>query len=419
MSKLATHLTAFLGIFSVAHVSAQEAMREMLNNRAMPGPAQFENQDYTFKVKDLRVLVTPSFGVDYNDNIGISDKGSSSDFILRPMVSTTGIYPITARNVLTFSVGVGYEQYIEHDDYSGLSLSTGSGVSFDIGIGDFQINLHDRFSYSQDAAGQSAIAGNGQNNRYGTANNTIGLSAAWDLGDVTVTGGYDHRNLMSTSQTSETYQSQDHSSEMFFQRVGLRVHPEITTGVEGSETLTAYDKQVLNNNKSYTAGVFADWRPGDFSIEPRVGYSIFQYEQTSSSIQTSSSDSWYADLTATAPITKVISASVSGGHEVRLGIQSDAVESYYFRPGMSWGIIEGGSLHFGLSYEKGKQGVGNKSGNLQETYDYYGANIGFNYGITKRLTGSLNYRVTLRSSNGANRDYTQNLVSLQLSYPLR
>lgn len=419
MSRLATHITALLGIVSVAHVSAQEAMREMLANRPRPGASQWENQDYTFKVKDLRVLVTPTFGVDYNDNINISNNGSNDDFILRPAVNTSGIYPLTARNVFTFSVGVGYDQYLKNEDYSGLNLSSGSGVSFDIGIGDFQINLHDRFSYTQDAARQSAIVGNGQNNQYGTAQNTVGISTTWDLGDVTLTGGYDHQNLMSTSQTSEAYQSQDHSSEMFFQRAGLRLRRELTAGVEGSESLTAYDKRVLNNNRSYTAGVYADWQPGDFSIQPRVGYSIFQYDQTSSTIETSSSDSWYADITARIPITKVISASVSGGHEVRLGIESDAIETYYFRPGMSWGIIEGGSLHFGLSYENGTQGVGNKLGNLAEKYDYYGANMGFDYQITKRLTGSLSYRATLRSSDGANRDYTQNMVSLQLSYPLR
>lgn len=415
MQKKITGLIALLGILPAGHLWAQEAVQQILSNRSIPGASEYENQPYTFKVQDLHVHITPAFGMQYNDNIGISDHVSKDDFILTPQVDISGIYPWTDRNIVTFTAGIGYDQYIDNDDYSGLRLNSGSGVGFDFGVGDFQFNLHDRFSYSQDAAGQSAIAGNG---KYGTAQNLVGIQGSWDLGDVIPSISYDHLNLMSTSKTSDQYRGQDHSSDMFVERVGLKVHPEVETGLELSESLTSYDKQRLNDNTTYTVGTYAIWKKADFSLQPRVGYSYFQYDQTSSSIQSSSSGSWYADLTANYMVTKAISTGISAGHDVQLGVESDAIETWYIRPSASWGFTERGNLSLEVFYENGKQGFGDQSGGIREKYDYYGFNLGVNYRLTKKLVGNLFYRLTMRASDSSERDYTQNVVGVKVSYPL-
>lgn len=411
-----TGITAALGVCGACQSHAQEAIHEMLDKRSQMGISDFQNQPSTFTIKDLSVLITPSFGVDYNDNINTSTHAPMQDEILKPMVNFKGIYPWTDRNTLTFDVGIGYDQYVQHTDRSGVRITSGSGLNFDVGVGDFDFNFHDRFSYIDDEAGQSTIAGGGQ---YGSANNTVGVLGQWNLGDVTTSLGYDHLNLFSTSKTAAAYQSQDHSTEMFLERVGLKLNPEITAGLEATESVTAYDKRILNDNTSYTFGAYADWETAGFTLEPRLGYSIFQFNHTSALMKTASSDSWYADLRASAPLTKAISASFHAGHEVRLGIESDAVETWYVGPEIKWGIIDRGTLNFGVDYENGKQGFGNRSGNLGESYDYYVANMAFSYQITKRLTGSIHYRMTLRASSQADREYTQNLVGFQLAYPLR
>ncbi len=407
-------LLAFICLFLARRLSAQEAVHEMLNNEFNANSfEQAQNQQHTFKIKDLRVLVSPSFELDYNDNIGLSEKNPRADFILRPQVNVTGVYPLTDNNVLTLNVGVGYDEYIRNPHYSGLTLSSGSGLGFDMEIGDFRINLHDRFTYSQDAAREAAIAGSGA---YGVVNNLAGIGATWDLGDVRLSLGYDHKNTTSTSRTSPIFQSQDHSSELIVARSGFRIHPQLTVGLEGTGSFTAYDKRILNDNTACTLGAFADWQQGSLHLAPRIGYTIFDFQHTSSSIQTGGANSWYSDLTASCEITEAISASLSGGHEVRLGIESDAIETWYFRPALSWKIIEGGVLGLGLSYENGKQGFENKSGNLAETYNYYGSDLSFRYALTKKCSVGMNYRLTLRSSTAADRSYNQNLVGLQITY---
>jgi uncharacterized protein (PEP-CTERM system associated) len=101
---------------------------------------------------------------------------------------------------------------------------------------------------------------------------------------------------------------------------------------------------------------------------------------------------------------------------VQTGIQSDAIEDWYVRPGIRWDIIKNVNLNTSISYEHGNQGEGNVAGNLTETFDWLGASVGVSYSIIKKLSLGLNYRLTLRSSNIANDEYTQNFVGLTLTY---
>src|SRR5438067_6524377 len=262
---------------------AQEAMRSSLAGQAAAEARhlQLESMPYTFKTGDFRLLVTPSLGVDWNDNINTSKSDPHQDFIIRPTVGFGASYPVTQRNLLQFSVSFGYDKYIKHDELSTWRIGSGSQLSFDIYIKDLLINLHDRFSYSKDSAQEASIAGTAQ---YGIINNTAGLLATWDLQDLTLSLGYDHQNAISPEAE---FNSQDHSSELFVGRAGFRFDPTITAGLEGTASFTAYDQKVLNDNKSYSAGVYADWQPGSyFHVQPRAGYTIFQFQQTSQTIQT-------------------------------------------------------------------------------------------------------------------------------------
>jgi hypothetical protein len=220
-------------------------------------------------------------------------------------------------------------------------------------------------------------------------------------------------------------------------RAGFKFNPQLTVGVEGTASFTTYDHAVLNDNQSYSAGLYADWNPGTyFHIQPRAGYTIYQFQHTSQSaqifdltpsgtpitapagesIQTSDLNSWYADLTVSHEASEAVSYSFSAGHEIRLGIESDVIEDWYIRPNIKWTIIKDLRLNTSLLYEHGNQGAGNVSGNLTETYDHYGGGLVISYPLMKMLMVSLNYRLTLRSSDIPDRGYAQNLVGLRFTY---
>ena len=395
--------------------TAQEALRSSLAGDAAAEARnlQLQSQPYTVKSGDFRLLVTPSLELDWNDNINLSRNNTEADFILRPLVALNASYPIGTYNLLNLSVAFGYDKYLIHDAYSQLRLDSGSELSFDVYVKDFWINFHDRFQYSQDPSQEAAVAGSGSGS-YGTFENTAGLSGTWDLEDVTLTLGYDHQN---TRSLSSQYNQMNNSSELVVARTGLQFNPTLTVGVEGTASFTTYDQAVLNDNQQYSAGIYGDWRPGSyFSVQPRVGYTIFESGQTSASVKGGNLASWYANLTLAHQVTDFLSYSLSAGHEIRPGIQSDAIEDSYIRPSVDWNVIKDVTLQTSLFYEHGVEGGGQQASLQEKNYDQYGGGLNLSYSPMKKVKISLNYRLTLRSSNVASREYTQNMVGLQMTY---
>jgi hypothetical protein len=406
---------AALMLLAARLATAQEALRSSLAGDAAAEARnlQLQSQPYTFKAGDFKLLVTPSLELDWNDNINLSRDNAEADFILRPLVALNASYPIGTYNLLNLSVAFGYDKYLIHDAYSQLRLDSGSELSFDVYVKDFWINFHDRFQYSQDPSQEAAVAGTGSGS-YGTFKNTAGLSGTWDLEDVTLTLGYDHQN---TRSLSSQFNQMNNSSELVVARAGLLVHPRMTVGVEGTASFMTYDQAVLNDNQQYSAGIYGDWRPGSyFSVQPRVGYTIFESGQTSSSVKGGNLASWYANLTLAHQVTDFLSYSLSAGHEIRPGIQSDAIEDSYIRPSVDWKVIKDVTLQTSLFYEHGAEGGGQQASLLEKNYDQYGGGLNLSYSPMKKVRISLNYRLTLRSSNVASREYKQNLVGLQMTY---
>jgi len=393
--------------------TAQEALRTSLAGDAAAEARrlQFESRPYTIKSGDFKLLVVPSFRVEWNDNVNISRTNAQQAVILSPELQLNASYPVTQDNLLSLNVGGGYQQYLEHNSYSTWYLRSGTELSFDIYVKDFWFNLHDRVAYIQDTSQNPELSGTAT---YATVNNTAGFSATWDLNEMTLSSGYDHQNIFSTSQQ---YDSQDSAAEMVFVRAGFDVYTGVTTGIEGTAAHTTYDQKVLNNNDAYSAGLYADWELGKyFHIKPRGGYTTILFEQTSQSIQTSDLNSWYADLTIIHQVTDAINYNFSAGHEVQAGIESDVVEDWYVRPAIQWNLIKDLTLKTSVSYQYGQQGVGNEAGNLSEHYNWLGTDMGISCPILKKLSLGLNYRLTLRSSDIASDEYTQNVVSLTLTY---
>lgn len=399
-------------------VHGQEALQQSLAGQAAAEARQrnWANLPYNFRKGDFRLLTTPSLGLDWNSNIRLSDVDRESDFILRPMLRIGASYPVTAHNLLTLNVGIGYDHYFSNSDLSGLRISSGSEIAFDVFIKDFRIDFHNRFDYTLDGANRSDVADTGL---YGGFENTAGVTVDWDLQDLILTLGYDHTIFIASD---DTFTSNDRSTDQVVTRAGFKLRPDLTAGAEGSLTFTSYDEDTLNDNFSYSIGAYASWYPSAaLEIRPRVGYNAYSFDQTSRYLPAEDQGATYFGLTITHRPTDVISYSVSAGHELRLGSQSDMTEVIYVRPAATWRIIENLDIQTTLFYEHGQQDLVNLA-NLptDESYDWYGGSIALGYPIAKRFHASLSYRLAQRSSDvqGATRDYTQHTIGLLLTYRL-
>src|SRR5580658_4681 len=135
-----------------ANALAQQAILNTLAAQAAAAPQKVDLAalPYTVKSGDFRLLITPTFEADWNDNINLSNHSPQQAFILRPLVQLDATYPISQLNLLRLNVGVGYDEYLEHSQYSNWRVVSGSQVAFDTYIKDVLIDLHDRFTYIQD-----------------------------------------------------------------------------------------------------------------------------------------------------------------------------------------------------------------------------------------------------------------------------
>src|ERR1700733_10891365 len=105
---------------------AQDSLRNALAGDAAADAQrqQMATNLYTFKMGDFRLLAVPSLEMEYNDNLALAKTNTLQDFVLKPLLQLTGSYPITQQNLLNFSVGAGYDEYLEHSQISTYRLDS-------------------------------------------------------------------------------------------------------------------------------------------------------------------------------------------------------------------------------------------------------------------------------------------------------
>src|SRR6266850_4592962 len=196
------HIAAIflLSLVCAPIVRSQDAVRPSLAGEAA---AEARRQDiehipYNLLLGPVRFRFSATVGVEYNDNINLAEVNTQEDVILRPQVNLDAIWPITQLNTLRMDIGLGYALYLDHSNANtnGVLLAPGSQLAFDIFVGDFRINIHDRFLLQQDPVAELALSNVID---YGRFENTAGVSVLWDLNKAVVTLGYDHYTYISTT----------------------------------------------------------------------------------------------------------------------------------------------------------------------------------------------------------------------------
>src|SRR5207302_1968178 len=258
--KSITLLFALSMLLAIAGVYAQDAVRPSLAGQAASDARQQDVSriPYNLLLGPVRFRVGASVSAEYNDNVTYAENNTQDDFIITPNLSLDMIWPITQLNTLRLDLGVGYSFYLDHSQYDTdtILIAPKSQIAFDIFIGDFRVNLHDRMQLQQDPIQQGALS---NVTDYGRFENTAGVSVLWDLNKLLLQVGYDHYNYISTTNQFDYL---DHNSEILYGSAAYIVNPTITVGVEGNAVFTRYDQSTsngsLNNNEEYSVGGFIE-----------------------------------------------------------------------------------------------------------------------------------------------------------------
>lgn len=400
-----------LGMVSATTLWAQDAVRPSLAGEAA---SEARRQDidrlpYNLMTGPVRFRFSATMGIEYNDNINYAEVNKQEDVILHPQVNLNAIWPITQINTLTLDIGLGYSIYLDHSDANtnGLLISPQSQIAFDIFVGDFRINIHDRFSIQQDPIAEPVVSNSVD---YGRFENTVGASVLWDLNKVVVTLGYDHYTYLSTT---DNFEYLDRNAEELMGTAQVAVSSTTNVGIETYFVHNYYDETVLNDSDTFSVGAFVESQITN-NLRARVagGYQMIDFDNNGTVADFTDVEDYYVNLLLTHRINSAIRQTISAGHENQLGVNSNSIRLNYVRHTVTWNIIRNTLLSTEFFYEDANE----SGGFIDEHLHRYGGAITLGYQLTPHVTLGLRYQYTQKESDVPLRDYEQNRVSLDGTY---
>ncbi len=352
---------------------------------------------------------------DYDDNVHQSQKGEG-DLIVRPNLNTQMHWPVTQKNSLDVTLGAGYSLYATHSELNQLYVNPGSGLSFNIYVGDCVINLHDRVSITENAYQNPTVSGN---QTFAQLENAAGVTSSWDLNKLVAQLGYDHLNDISLGSNQ---QLPDAISDNWFLNAGLRVVPEITVGVEGGFGLVSYGRIQSSSPQpdaeQWNAGAYCKAEISEY-ISGRLdaGYTVYAPVSGGAFTNLNNAANLYFRLSLTHQVNPFINYSLSAGRSTESSFYGQPSEYYFARWQPNWNIFRKYQLSTPFWWQKGNQLSNRLYGQGGATdYNQYGVGINLGRPITQKLSGNLGYQLIRESSSLASLNYTANIVSLNFTY---
>ena len=421
---------------------AQDAVRPSLAGEAAAEARrqQIDKIPYNLQLGPMKFRLSATFGIEYNDNINLAEDASytfpsttgpititteaQDSIILRPQVNINALWPLTQLNTFKLDIGIGYSFYLDNSDFNtnSILISPGSQLAFDIFVGDFRINIHDRFSVQQDPISEIALSNVAD---YGRFENTAGISVLWDLNQAVVTLGYDHYNFIALN---DDFEYLDRAAEIFSGSVGFTPSATMTVGLEGYVVDTYYDQNVLNDSWSYSGGLFLETQLStNLKVRIAGGWQVIDFDNTGIVNDAHDLDDYYANLLLSHRVNNVFTHNLAIGHEAQLGVNSNYVRLNYVRHTATWNILYHTLLSTELFYEDAEDsgglgvfnllpGVPNINPFVAEHVHRYGGALTLGYQLTPHVTLGFRYQYTQKDSDQPLRDYRQNRVSIDGTY---
>jgi len=387
---------------SLAGESAAEALRKSIE-------AESYNQVYG----PVRVKTSASLGVNYTDNVFYSSQ-AKEDIMIRPEVTLAALWPITELNTLNLSLGLSYEWYLYNSVLNSDAplVNPGSELAFNIFVGDFRIQLHERFSYQESLFVNTQAGDNSQFfnfNNVGTfkrLDDMTGFLVTWDLNKLLLSAGYDHE-IFSSSTGSFEYLNR--ASEWLTASAGYFLGDHVQTGLEGRASFHDYNQEtILNDNWRARVGPFVEAAlPQKVTLRAGAGYDAARYDVDA----LGNYDSYYA-YGRIRQETRLFSHSLEAGHETVLGDNANNMRTTYARYSISSPVVAHVNLGANLSVNVGEE----FGGAFSEHFTYYDAGFQVEYELAKYWRADLGYGFRLKNSDLPGRDYHRNQVTLAVAW---
>jgi hypothetical protein len=395
-------------------------------------PEETEDAEkYNFAIGDVRFGLAAGIGIEWNDNIKLSDKNRISDFIFRPILNLESRWQMSDLNTLRFSIGVSYAKYFEHSQYDtdGVLISPNSELALSFYLGSVKFTVRDRFGYQEDAYDVPQLSNTAI---YGRWENQAGIDMEWAINEsLSLTAGYDHFNLWTNQKE---FDIQDRAIDTLYIKPSFQLNPAIKVGLNASYSIITFDSSDRSDGDSLLVGPFIEWQISEYTnLYLEGGYQSLKFDGASDfnnkeidQLDLSASDSdavrkilqddedsstYYVKFEINNRPSEFFRHRLSFSKTTEIGFSSDFYDIYNVSYDAEWKAFEHCEIGPTLFYE-----YYTSSGFLGEEASRIGASIGIRYHLSNSLTLGLDYRYIYKDSNLENADYYQNLAFLSVYY---
>lgn len=407
-------------------------LRELQPGQELALPDEMEEADrYNFAIGDIRFGLAVGVGVEWNDNITLSEDNRISDFIFRPVLNLESSWKMSELNTLRFSIGVSYAKYLEHSEFdtNGVLVSPTSDVAFTFFLGTVKFTLRDRISYQEDAYDVPDLSNTPV---YGRWENQAGIEMDWAINQsFSLVLGYDHYNLWTPE---DEFALQDRAIDTVFVKPGFQINPAIKVGVNASASFINFDSSDRSDSTGILVGPYIEWQLSEYTnLYLEGGFQSLTFDGPSNYNDTGidqlgltsddadavreiledneDSDNYYVKFEINNRPNDVFRHRLSFSRTTEIGFASNYYEIDHVEYNADWKAFQHVEIGPTLFYEHYTT-----SGALDEEADRFGAALGIRYHFSNSITLGLDYRYIWKDSNLPGSDYYQNLAFLSLYY---
>jgi hypothetical protein len=382
-----------------------------------------------------------SVGLYYTDNAGLTNTGAQDQLSAFESLVLKLNWPISGENRLGLSLGLGLNQVLagtRSGDNLSFTIAPDSNLGFTFFIGDFRVHVFDRFSLTQDPTADSSSSGVINLNRF---SNTGGAAIDWNLNKVILTLQVDDtyvvQNPTAASNQSRLQQelngsNGDRNTARAALLAALQLNPTLVTGPQ--VTLTKTTASQGTDVQAIEAGLFLRGdltRLTSFSLEGGLNFINEQGNHLPFALEKQQkipSTAYYLRAKVKQNVSRFLRLTGEVSHDLDYGNGINLIERTAGDLVLGYRLSKNVDVTVGGRYEDGRVLTGVNQGD----YSLFQINAGISRQLGPRLRASFNYRYIQRTSGnnnvvvlvndqlvslpGSSQSYTQNVLSLNLSY---
>lgn len=377
-----------------------------------------------YNIKIGPVPFTFGAGVEFHfsDNVNLTRKGKVADLSIVPHLDIYGGIRLSRINTLSIQLGLGYIWNLNRPELdraltnASVGLDSDTGLSFDIEVGNFRINLHERPAIPRQ---QFDLITQRNPLQYSQFTNVAGLSIFWDVNRrLSAFFQYDHLNVIALKSELDDL---DQSSELFSASATYQIHSGLSVGLQGNASMVKYQNSFLNESTNYDVGAtLASRITRSMFLQMIVGYQVGRFGSGGEVGDKSNVDNWHFRASINHQINKLVSHSLSVGHESQIGTASNSAIVDYIRHQCYFTFSKDVGVSTSVSFDSASE----SGGAFAQDFKLYQLGIFGYWKLARKLSLSLGYSITKRDASSASddadnvEDYLENRVDLAIQLNL-